>query len=80
MCDILKLSEVDNCSNGSSLFITSISDELDSKAKLESLGFYKSSKLNIIKNEPPSPMIIRIKGSIISISRDIAHKIFVKNE
>lgn len=48
------------------------------KAKLMSLGLFKSSTIEILKNDFSGPLILAFKSTRISIGRKIAKKIEVE--
>lgn len=48
--------------------------------RLIDMGFEKGKELEMIRNRPGQPLIVRLENSQIAISRGLAMKIYVKKE
>lgn len=46
--------------------------------RLQEMGIYKDSRIKVIKNDIPGPLIVDVKGSRLIIGRGQAQKIMVE--
>lgn len=48
------------------------------KKKLSEMGIYKDTRVTVVKNDIPGPLIIDVKGSRLILGRGQAQKILVE--